>query len=419
MSSELAVSIRHVGKKYTIPHDCAAPTTLAEAIVTRLKHPFARSAREQFWALKDVTFDVHRGEAIAIIGSNGAGKSTLLKILSRITEMSEGQVDLYGRVGSLLEVGTGFNQELTGRENIFLNGAILGMTRAEIRRQFDAIVAFAGVERFLDTPVKHYSSGMYVRLAFAVAAHLRSEILIVDEVLAVGDQEFQRKCLGKMRDVATDGRTVLLVSHNMAAVANLCSRAAVLRNGRLVFLGEVGGAIAEYSVRDGARMTADLRNRHDRAGKGEIRSTSISIISRSGSPTRSVPPGDAFDIVIGYDARMPLADVGVSVNIETLDGTRITTLSSTFRGESFAVTAGGGAFVCHVSGLPLRPDTYSINVFLGGHHAYYDHVERAIDFDIAPEDVYGTGRLPHRNEGPLLARFRWHMAEAAVAVDVS
>ena len=189
MSSDaLAISIRNVSKKYTIRHDYTAPTTLAEAIVRRVRHPFARVEREQFWALKDVSFDVSRGEVLALIGGNGAGKSTLLKILSRITQMSEGEVHLHGRVGSLLEVGTGFNQELTGRENVFLNGAILGMTRAEVRRQFDAIVAFAGVERFLDTPVKHYSSGMYMRLAFAVAAHLRSDILIVDEVLAVGDQ---------------------------------------------------------------------------------------------------------------------------------------------------------------------------------------------------------------------------------------
>ena len=409
-SSDLAISIRGVGKRYTIRHDYTAPTTLAEAIVRRVRHPFARVDQEQFWALREVSFDVRRGEALALIGTNGAGKSTLLKILSRITEMSEGQAVLHGRVGSLLEVGTGFNQELTGRENVFLNGAILGMSRSEIRRQFDAIVAFAGVERFLDTPVKHYSSGMYVRLAFAVAAHLRSEILIVDEVLAVGDAEFQRQCLGKMRDVASDGRTVLLVSHNMAAVANLCSRAVVLRAGRLAFDGDVGHAIAEYSVREGANLVGDLRDRHDRVGKGEIRSTSIALKSTDGALTRAVRPYEPFDIMVAYEARVPLAGVEVSINIETPDGARLVTLYSSFKNESFDVKPGTGTFVCRVDGLPLRPDTYTIDVFLGGNHAFYDHVERAVSFDIAPYDVYGTGRLPQWNEGPLVASYRWNVS---------
>src|SRR5688572_13813012 len=304
--SSRAISIRGVGKEYTIRHAYAAPTTLAEAIARRIRHPFAQTKTEQFWALRDVSFDIECGEVLGLIGGNGAGKSTLLKILSRITEMSEGAVDLYGRVGSLLEVGTGFNQELTGRENIFLNGAILGMRRAEIRHEFDAIVAFAGVERFLDTPVKHYSSGMYVRLAFAVAAHLRSEILIVDEVLAVGDQEFQRKCLGKMRDVASDGRTVLLVSHNMAAVGNLCSRAVVLRSGRVAVDGDVGHAIAEYSAREGSALVGDLRDRHDRGGKGEIRSTSIALRRADGELTRAVRPFEPFDVLVSYEAKVPL-----------------------------------------------------------------------------------------------------------------
>jgi lipopolysaccharide transport system ATP-binding protein len=409
-SSGLAISVRGVGKKYTIRHDYTAPTTLGEAIARRVRHPFARVEREQFWALKDVSFDARRGEALALIGTNGAGKSTLLKILSRITEMSEGQADLHGRVGSLLEVGTGFNQELTGRENVFLNGAILGMTRAEIRRQFDAIVAFAGVERFLDTPVKHYSSGMYVRLAFAVAAHLRSEILIVDEVLAVGDLEFQRKCLGKMRDVASDGRTVLLVSHNMSAVGNLCSRAVVLRGGRLAFDGDVAHAIAEYSAGEDSALVGDLRDRHDRAGKGEIRSTSIAFRNSEGLLTRAVRPYEPFDIIVSYEARIALSGVDVSVNIEAPDGSRIATLFSAFRNESFDVEPGAGAFVCRVAGLPLRPDTYVINVFLGGNHAFYDHLERAVSFDIAPHDVYGTGKMPQWNEGPLVASYRWHAA---------
>jgi homopolymeric O-antigen transport system ATP-binding protein len=411
-SKSPAIAIRGVGKKYTIRHDYTAPTTLAEAIVRRVRHPFARVEREQFWALKDVSFDVSQGEALALIGTNGAGKSTLLKILSRITEMSEGEVDVYGRVGSLLEVGTGFNQELTGRENVFLNGAILGMTRSEIRQQFDAIVAFAGVERFLDTPVKHYSSGMYVRLAFAVAAHLRSEILIVDEVLAVGDQEFQRKCLGTMRDVATAGRAVLLVSHNMAAVTSLCTRAVVLRGGRMVFDGEVAEAIDKYSAHDGAALVGNLRSRHDRAGRGEIRSTSIAI-TRGGVFTRSVPPGEPFEVIVSYEAETALEDVAVSVVIELPDGTPIATLASGFRNEAFSVLAGAGAFVCRVRGLPLRPDTYSINVFLGGNHAFYDLVGKAMSFEISPDDFYGTGKLPQRSQGALLADFRWEAATAA------
>ena len=406
-SSELAISARGVGKAYTIRHDHTAPTTLAEAVVRRLRHPFARSEREQFWALRDVGFDILRGEAVALIGSNGAGKSTLLKVLSRITHMSEGEVDLYGRVGSLLEVGTGFNQELTGRENVFLNGAILGMTRDEVRRQFDAIVAFAGVERFLDTPVKHYSSGMYVRLAFAVAAHLRSEILIVDEVLAVGDLEFQRKCLGKMRDVAIDGRTVLLVSHNMAAIGSLCSSAIVLRGGRVAYAGDVDQAIAEYSARDAAVLVGDLRDRHDRVGKGEIRSTSIAIANTNGELTRVVKTDEPFDVIVSYEAQMAIRDVEASLNIELLDGTRIVTLASGFRNESFGVEPGAGTLVCRVDGLPLRPDTYAINVFFSGNHAFYDHVERAMLFEIAPADVYRTGRMPQRNEGALIASYRW------------
>lgn len=409
-SNGSAISIRGVGKRYTIPH-ASAPTTLAEAIVTRVRHPFARRAREQFWALKDVSFDVHRGEVLGLIGSNGAGKSTLLKILSRITEMSEGEVELTGRVGSLLEVGTGFNQELTGRENIFLNGAILGMTRTEIRDQFDAIVEFAGVDRFLDTAVKHYSSGMYVRLAFAVAAHLRTEILIVDEVLAVGDQDFQRKCLGKMRDVATDGRTVLLVSHNMAAVSSLCTRAILLRGGRLAFAGDVDGAVGQYSSREAGELVVDLRRRRDRRGSGEIRSTSLALRRVDGSPVRAVPPGEPFDFVVGYDARTPIKDAGISIDIELLDGTRIATLFSEFRDEMFSVAAGAGTLSCRVAGLPLRPDTYSLNVFIGGHHARYDVVERAMSFEISPVDVFGTGRLPERNQGPLIADYRWRVTE--------
>jgi len=232
-SSDIAIAVRGLSKAFTIARDQEKHVTLAEAMLSRLANPLRRSRTETFWAVKDVSFEINKGEVVGIIGRNGAGKSTLLKVLSRITEPTAGEIDLYGRVGSLLEVGTGFHPELTGRENIFLNGAILGMTRGEIRRQFDAIVDFAGVEKFLDTPVKRYSSGMYVRLAFAVAAHLDPEILVIDEVLSVGDAEFQRKCLSKMSDVASAGRTVLFVSHSMNAVQQLCRRVLRLSAGRL------------------------------------------------------------------------------------------------------------------------------------------------------------------------------------------
>jgi lipopolysaccharide transport system ATP-binding protein len=257
MSSESAPAItaRGVSKRYYIGHR-ARPTTLAERLVQAVRHPFARDDREVLWALKDCSFDVARGDLVGIIGRNGAGKSTLLKLLSRITEPTEGEILMYGRVGALLEVGTGFHPELTGRENVYLNGTILGMRRREIAARFDEIVAFAEVERFLDTPVKHYSSGMYVRLAFAVAAHLEPEILIVDEVLAVGDSEFQRKCLGKMEEVAHAGRTVLFVSHNMQAISTLTKRTLVLDRGACVFDGATSDGIAHYRAMQSAHTDA-------------------------------------------------------------------------------------------------------------------------------------------------------------------
>jgi lipopolysaccharide transport system ATP-binding protein len=262
MSEDIVIRAQGLGKKYIIGHQSQEKVpTLRDAIIRSVSR-FGRGAAdmlkgkaivggdevEDFWALRDVDFEIKRGEVVGIIGHNGAGKSTLLKVLSRITEPTEGSVQIKGRVASLLEVGTGFHPELSGRENIYLNGAILGMTRNEIARKFDEIVDFAGVERFLDTPVKRYSSGMYVRLAFAVAAHLEPEILVIDEVLAVGDAEFQKKCLGKMQDVAGQGRTVLFVSHNMGAVQALCQTGIVLRSGAVVHRGDIGDAIQCYSA---------------------------------------------------------------------------------------------------------------------------------------------------------------------------
>ncbi|MBC8103834.1 MAG: ATP-binding cassette domain-containing protein [Cytophagales bacterium] len=253
--SDTAIEVSNIAKCYTILHE-ERQTSFTQAALSKARNPFQRPEKEVFWALNGVSFEVNRGEVVGIIGRNGAGKSTLLKVLSRITEPTRGTAKLHGRVGSLLEVGTGFHPELTGRENVFLNGAVLGMNRQEIERQFDAIVDFSGTEKFLDTPVKRYSSGMYVRLAFAVAAHLNPEILIVDEVLAVGDGDFQRKCLGKMKDVASQGRTILFVSHAMASIQQLCSRCVYLEKGKVRADGPTAYVIEEY-ISSGAEGVAE------------------------------------------------------------------------------------------------------------------------------------------------------------------
>ena len=303
-SKDNAISVRGLSKSYLIAHNANRPTNLREAIVQRIKHPLGVKGqeRETFWALNGVDLDIRPGESVGIIGRNGAGKSTLLKILSRITYPTKGVLDIYGRVASLLEVGTGFHGELTGRENIFLNASILGMSRREIRKKFDEIVAFAEVENFLDTPVKRYSSGMYVRLAFAVAAHLDPEILIVDEVLAVGDFAFQKKCLGKMQEVSGAGRTVLFVSHNLTTVSSLCQRAVWMNAGRLYRDGPASEVVEAYlsSSMDKTDEYYDLRSldgptaqsrRYGSSGSSSITAVRFATMPRSGWTSITRPPG--------------------------------------------------------------------------------------------------------------------------------
>jgi lipopolysaccharide transport system ATP-binding protein len=333
MSSEaLVLRVEHLRKRYRIgerePYK-ALRDVLTDAIAApvRLARGTRRPAHappDRIWALDDVSFDVRQGEVLGLIGANGAGKSTLLKVLSRITEPTEGQVTLRGRVGSLLEVGTGFHPELTGRENIFLNGTILGMRRAEIVRRFDEIVEFAGVERFLDTPVKRYSSGMQVRLAFAVAAHLEPEILLVDEVLAVGDAEFQERCLGKMKDVTREGRTVLFVSHNLAAVRGLCARALLLDHGQLGFDGETDGAIERYlgrggdrhdAVVEGAELDARLVKSKVYGDAPFFRCSRVSVLDESGEPTSSFRSDDEIAIAIDYTVLRALPSLRLLVTL--------------------------------------------------------------------------------------------------------
>ena len=317
----IAIDVQGVSKCYRIAHDSLRRPTFRDVLMERIRNPFKRGRFEDFWALNDVSFQVPRGEVIGVIGRNGAGKSTLLKILSRVTEPTSGKIELYGRVGSLLEVGTGFHPELTGRENIYLNGAMLGMRRREISRQFDAIVAFAEVEKFIDTPVKRYSSGMYVRLAFAVAAHLETEILLVDEVLAVGDAQFQAKCLGKMGEVARTGRTILFVSHNLHAVEQLCTKAIWMEKGRIREVnGDVRRVIHDYIFGDGIVAASRwINNDGAKPQSGDFVPLRFGLVDAEGFPIAGAVTNDSetfleVEAEIGTDD--PALEIGYVISSE-------------------------------------------------------------------------------------------------------
>jgi lipopolysaccharide transport system ATP-binding protein len=320
---EPIITIKNLGKKYNITHQRGGYIALRDVLTNIFKHPFKFAfhktkqitgliKKEEFWALKDVNFEVQPGEVIGIIGSNGAGKSTLLKILSQITPPTTGEIRINGRVGSLLEVGTGFHPELTGRENILLNGAILGMKKKEIIKKFDAIVEFAGIEKFLDTPVKYYSSGMYVRLAFSVAAHMEPDILIVDEVLAVGDAEFQKKCLGKMEEVTQkEGRTILFVSHNMAAIKRLCSNCILLKNGEIIKSGKTSEVLDYYLNKQQNLNSVTLFSKKNRP-YGQF--TKVSILNKDDRPSAQIPISENFFIEIEYEIYQPIRQKTIFAN---------------------------------------------------------------------------------------------------------
>lgn len=364
-SSASAVSVRGVSKRYTIFHDQTQRDTFIENLLHRARKPVQRREKEEFWALRDIDFDIGRGEVVGIIGHNGAGKSTLLKILSRITSPTSGEINLWGRVGSLLEVGTGFHPELTGRENIFLNGSILGMSRREIERHFDAIVDFAETEKFLDTPVKRYSSGMYVRLAFAVAAHLNPEILVVDEVLAVGDSAFQQKCLGKMSDVAhQDGRTVLFVSHNLAAVRQLCSRAILLQHGQLMADGEVEDVLHVYRQSflgkdEDGRLFWSWPEREDAPHK----ILSIRGVDHRGQELLELCTWQPVTFEITIQSEETIGDAGLELAFDTQDeGTRLLKVSTKpFGTFDLSLSAGEPVTVrVHFPNFPLGAGNYQV-----------------------------------------------------------
>jgi lipopolysaccharide transport system ATP-binding protein len=348
---------------------------------------------EQFWALRDVSFEVKRGEVLGIIGRNGAGKSTLLKILSRITEPDRGRVTLRGRVASLLEVGTGFHPELTGRENIFLNGAILGMKRAEIKAKFDEIVAFAEVEKFLDTPVKRYSSGMYMRLAFSVAAYLQPHILLIDEVLAVGDVAFQEKCLGKMSEVASKGRTVVFISHNMAAIRTLCSHCGILQDGRLEFFGVTGEAVDLY-LKKNTSSRSNLRAEFPRpAGESPwIRSAELNSHCEA---SEQIMLGEELTIKVGFESDAAIRNPRLGYVVSTLDGTALISANNRYQTpETLPKGTFSGTITCALGAVPLMPGRYNISFWLGDHARDTHVIHNALSFEVVAFDIWGTAKIP-------------------------
>lgn len=419
--NDIAISVEGLGKLYRIGSFQGRYPTFRDSVSSALTMP-VRAIRslsqrnghakrsESIWALKDVSFEIKRGEVIGIIGRNGAGKSTLLKILSRITDPTEGSADLHGRVGSLIEVGTGFHPELTGRENTYLNGAILGMGRREIDHKFDEIVAFAEVEKFIDTPVKHYSSGMYLRLAFAVAAHLEPEILIVDEVLAVGDAEFQKKCLGKMSHVAKLGRTVLFVSHNMAAIKALCSEAILLKDGHVLFRGQPEEAINRNLVRDQFEVDQEFQLPR-RDSKGPIRFTNVNVLDHLGQKSNVVQSGEKVSIELSYENMDDSKDTVKSVFqifFTAITGERLFVCSTLFNLKTHTVFRANGRLTCLIAKLPLIPGQYTIDVVCNNGSVIEDNVENAKTINVMAGDFFGSGKLPPSSAGWVLVDHSWH-----------
>ena len=415
------IVVENLSKRYTIGRQVEKGDGLRHALERVARSPFAfiraqkrgeRRKTVEFWALRDLNMQVKRGEMLGVIGRNGAGKSTLLKLLSRITEPTTGRIRLRGKVASLLEVGTGFHPELTGRENIFLNGSILGMTRVEIKRRFDEIVAFAEIDKFLDTPVKRYSSGMYVRLAFAVAAHLEPEVLIVDEVLAVGDAEFQKKCLGKMEDVSTkQGRTVILVSHQMPAVQNLCSRCLLMDQGRLIMEGKTEQIVAEYLSKGTQLATTDLAVRADRAGKGDARITRIDMLDFSGKPLYEAASGSEIRIRVSYTVNgnhilgKCILCVSFYKELECYFG-----LSTALSSRQELQIRGEGHVDFIVPSWPLTGGRYRADVYLESGSEMQDLVFDAAYLDTIDGDFYGSGKVCHGEHWRnfVLVPHHWH-----------
>jgi lipopolysaccharide transport system ATP-binding protein len=408
--TDTVIQVEDLSKKYVLRHQQERYKTLrdslnqgARSLFSMLRHQ--RSCQEEFWALQGISFEIKQGDRVGIIGRNGAGKSTLLKILSQIVKPTAGRIQIKGRIASLLEVGTGFHPELTGRENVFLNGAILGMGKAEIQQKFDEIVAFAEVEKFLDTPVKRYSSGMYVRLAFAVAAHLEPEILIVDEVLAVGDVQFQNKCIGKMEEVGKDGRTILFVSHNLGIVQALCSRAILLGQGTVLADDTTSTVVETYLETLERASSQDLLTRTDRHGKGGVRLTHVEIFASGSYTSTTLRTGDAAQFIFHITTLRP----GLACTFTIYDqyGQPVINFNSDMRGsDDLTDTELDTRLICETDELLLIPGRYRINVAITSDGELQDHVEGAAILEVEQGRLrgrpittgfgYGTMCMPHR-----------------------
>ena len=388
MSNEIAIRCEHLGKRYRLGEQ-GGYRTLREAVSSAFVAPFrsfnSTKKHEYVWALDDVSLEIKRGEVTGLIGHNGAGKSTLLKILSRITKPTRGSAEIYGRVGSLLEVGTGFHPELTGRENVYLNGAILGMRKSEIERKFDEIVAFAEVEKFIDTPVKRYSSGMYVRLAFGVAAHLETEVLLVDEVLAVGDAQFQKKCFAKINEIRKDGRTILFVSHNMAAVRSICKQAVVLDRGRVVAKGAIDETVDKYLAQQASEEVDTVETSNFTVERVEIYADKNPIIKTF----------DAVEVKVRFVAKTDVMDPGLYVSILTPDSRRLTGLDFKDFATAAPLRAGEKCELGFaVESLPLLPGAYQLEIHLKDmSRGLVEMVPHAYRFEVAETQVYGGRKL--------------------------
>jgi lipopolysaccharide transport system ATP-binding protein len=409
-----SISIDNVSKMYRLGQ-AEQENMIRERLVNWLKNPFAKKPEsdEIIWALRDVSFSVKEGEVVGIIGRNGAGKSTLLKVLSNITYPTSGRVSVRGRVASLLEVGTGFHEELTGRENIYLNGSILGMKKREVEAKLDAIVAFAGVERFIDTPIKRYSSGMRLRLGFAVAAHLDPDVLIVDEVLAVGDAGFQKKCLSVMEDLRRGGRTVLFVSHNMAAVENLCSRGIWIDSGRVRQDGPTHEVIGEYlaTFAEAQETATDLSGIETRHGNGEIRYTGMSLLTLDGQPKVVTRSGDSIRLRFHYHAKKAIPYPSFGFRLTTEMGTLVTDTSTWHHSLDIPEIAPGEGYLdLEIDYLNLMPGRYDFSLWITGlSQVIYDGVEHCVRLEVELANIYRSGRNLDSRSGIVFFPQKWNL----------